>query len=285
MRLAIAALAAVAVSSSPCFAWGEDGHVIVSRIAEAYLCPSAKAKIKELLDNRSIADPRLCAWADLIRSSGVLNRKYKNNDKWHYINIELKEKAETFKPDDSGDHVVGAVEKFQKVLMDKTASKEDRKEALLFIIHFIGDLHQPLHCCHRDEDRGGNLQLIKSFCGSTEPRLNLHWIWDTHLLKAEKGEITREDFATRLLAEISEDQKTEWRKGSITDWVWDSHCVAARTVYRLTGGDDLPARGEQAVELTDDNYAKANRPIVREQLKKGGVRLAKVLNDCFPETK
>jgi nuclease S1 len=285
MRLATAALVAVIVSSSSCFAWGEDGHVIVGRIAETYLCPAAKANVKDLLDDRSISDPRLSTWADLIRSSGALNRKYKNNDKWHDANIELKEKAETFKPDDSGDHVVGAVEKFQKVLMDTTATREDRKEALLFIIHFVGDLHQPLHCCHRDEDRGGNLQLIKSFCGTTEPKLNLHWIWDTHLLRAEKGEITREDFATRLLSEITEEQKTEWRKGTVKDWVWDSHCVAVRTVYRLTAGGDMPARDQPAVELTDDNYAKANRPIVREQLKKGGVRLARILNDTFPESK
>jgi len=197
----------------------------------------------------------------------------------------LKQKMEDFRPDESGDHVIGAIEKFQRIVTDGNASKDDRKEALLFIIHFVGDLHQPLHCCHRDEDRGGNLQLVKSFCGATEAKLNLHWVWDTHLLKAEKGEVTREDFATRLLGEISEDQKTEWRKGTVRDWVCDSHCVATKTVYCFADGQALPARDQPAVELTDENYAKANRPIVREQLKKGGVRLAKLLNDCFPETK
>jgi len=298
MRLA-AALVGSFCFASPCFAWGEDGHVIVGKIAEAYLNPTARAKVNDLLDNRSIGDPRLSTWADLIRSSGVLNRKYKNNDRWHYINIELKAKAEEFKPDDSGDHVVGAVEKFAKVLKDckqplllvasgvaEPMVKEDRKEALLFVIHFIGDLHQPLHCCHRDEDRGGNLQLVKSYAGMTEPKLNLHWVWDTHILRAEKADLSREEFATRLLGEISEEQKTEWRKGNVRDWVWDSHCVAAKTVYVLADGQALPPRDQQpAVELTEDNYGKVNRPVVREQLKKGGVRLAQLLNDCFPETK
>jgi nuclease S1 len=285
MRHALAAFLTLIVAAPSCLAWGEDGHVVVCKIAEANLNSAAKAAVKELLDDRSIADPRLCTWADLIRSSGALNRKYKNNDKWHYINIELTSKAEDFKPDPAEDHVISAIERFLKVVADTTVSKDDRKEALLFIIHFLGDMHQPLHCCHRNEDRGGNLQQIKSFCGQTETRLNLHWIWDTHLLKAEKGELTVEDFAARLLSEITDDQRNCWRKGTVKDWVWDSHTIAVSTVYRFADGKALPPRDEPAVELTDENYAKANRAIVREQLKKGGIRLAKVLNDCFPEAK
>jgi hypothetical protein len=285
MRTFVLAATMVAASASPGLAWGEDGHVIVGRIAETYLCPTARATVRDLLDDRSIGDPRLSTWADLIRSSGALNRKYKNNDRWHYINIELKVKADDFRPDASGDHVIGALERFQKVVMDRSASKDDRKEALLFIVHFIGDLHQPLHCCHRDDDRGGNLQLVKSFCGQAEPKLNLHWVWDTYLVRAEKGELTPEDFATRLRDEIAEDQKLQWSKGSVRDWVWDSHSVAVDTVYRFANGEPLPPRDRAPVELTEINYAKANRPIVREQLKKGGVRLAQFLNGCFPEPK
>jgi len=285
MRHVLAAFLTWIIAAPSCLAWGEDGHVVLCKIAEANLNPPAKAAVKDLLDNRSIADSRLCTWADLIRSSGELNRKYKNNDKWHYINIELTSKAEDFKPDPAEDHVISAIERFQKVVADTTVSKDDRKEALLFIIHFVGDMHQPLHCCHRNEDRGGNLQPIKSFCGQSEKKLNLHWVWDSHLVKAERGELTVEDFAARLMSEVTDDQRTCWRKGTVKDWAWDSHTVAVGTVYRFADGKPLPPRDEPAVELTDENYAKANRPIVREQLKKGGVRLAKALNDCFPEAK
>jgi nuclease S1 len=287
MRYLTALAIFTCVAPGPSFGWGEDGHVIVGKIAEANLNPTAKAKIKDLLDDRSIGDARLSTWADKIRSSGELKRKYENNDKWHYINIniDVSTKAEDFKPDPSDDHVIMAVEKFKKVLVDESASKEDRKEALLFVIHFVGDLHQPLHTCFRNDDRGGNLQPIKSYAGKTENKLNLHWIWDTHLLRAEKGVLTPEDFATRLDGETTVEQRDEWAKGTVKDWVWDSHAVAAKTVYRFADGTDLPARDKPAIELTEENYGKANRPIVREQLKKGGVRLAKVLNDCFPEPK
>src|ERR1700733_4229386 len=80
-------------------AWWEDGHVIVAKIAESYLTPAARAGVKDLLGDgpageRAISDVRICTWADLIRSSGQLNRKYPKNDTWHYINIEIKEQKD-----------------------------------------------------------------------------------------------------------------------------------------------------------------------------------------------
>jgi nuclease S1 len=285
MQWLLSAVLSFTFFAAPCLAWGEDGHVVVGKIAEANLNARTKAKIAELFDKGSIGDKDLCMWADQIRSRGVLKDKYPNNDKWHYINIDVTAKPEDFKPDDSGDHVLGAIERFRKVLVNESASKEDRQDALKFLVHFIGDMHQPLHTCFRNDDRGGNLQPIKSYAGATEAKLNLHWIWDTHLLRAEKGVLTPEDFATRLDGETTAEQREEWSKGTVKDWVWDSHAIAARTVYQFVDGTELPPRDQPAIELTEDNYGKANRPVVREQLKKGGVRLAKMLNDCFPEAK
>jgi hypothetical protein len=271
-------------------AWWEDGHVIVARIAESRLTKEAQAGIKDLLgDNvegeRAISDSRICNWADLIRSSGALNRKYPRNDTWHYINIEIKEKKEDFKPADDNDHVLGAIERFKKVLKDPNASKEDRKEALLFLVHFIGDMHQPLHTGNRDDDRGGNLQPIKSVLGKVEDKINLHKVWDGYILQAERGDLTNDDFAKRLIEEIKTEEREKWCKGEVADWVWDSHAIVVERVYKFSDGKDLPKRDDPAIELTAENYVKGNQPIVREQLKKGGVRLAKVLNECFEAKK
>jgi hypothetical protein len=274
----------------PAQAWWEDGHVICSKIAEAYLTPEAKAGIKELLGEnvvgeRAISDVRICTWADLIRSSGELNRKYPKNDTWHYINIELKTKQEDYKPADDANDVVGAVERFKKVLKDPNAEKQDRKEALLFLVHFLGDMHQPLHCGNREDDRGGNLQPVKSVLGKEEDRLNLHKVWDGHMVNAVRGDLTVDDFAKRLLEEISEKDRATWGKGDAKQWAWESHTVVVERVYRYSDGKEFPKRDAGALELTDENYVKANKPFVREQLKKGGVRMAKVLNECFAAAK
>lgn len=275
-------------------AWWEDGHIIIAKIAESQLSAEAKAGIKELLGEnqegeRNISDTRICNWADLIRSSGMLNRKYPKNDTWHYINIELKDKRDTFKLAEDGNHVIGAIERFKKVIADPKADKQDRKEAIYFVVHFLGDMHQPMHTGNREDDRGGNLQPVKSvevggkvlLVDSLGKGHNLHKVWDGHLVAAVKGELTNDDFVKRALDEIKEEDRVKWTKGTVTDWVWDSHQIVVDRVYKYSDGTDLPKRGDPAVELTDKNYMKDNTPIVREQLKKGGVRLAKVLNECF----
>jgi S1/P1 Nuclease len=286
VRAGIFALAAVLLLPGSLFAWWDDGHVIVARIAEAQLTPDARAAIKDLLGEnregeRNISDVRICTWADLIRSSGQLDRKYPKNESWHYINIEMKTKPEDFKPDPKGNDVLGAIERFKKVLKDPNAAKDDRKEALFFVVHFIGDMHQPLHTGNREGDLGGNLQPIKSVLGKSEDRLNLHKVWDGHLVAAERGELTVDDFAKRLISEIKEKDRETWLQGDVKKWVWESHAVVVERVYKYSDDKDFPPRDNTTVELTEENYFKINKLIVREQLKKGGVRLAATLNECF----
>ena len=283
MRASILSLVLACCSAQPLWAWGAEGHVVVCRIADEHLTPTARAQIKDLLDNRPIYDSKLCNWADYIRSSAVLNRKYKNHATWHYINIELATKQADHVVRMEEDHVISAMARFRKVLTDPTISKDDRKEALFFLIHFAGDLHQPLHCCHRQEDRGGNLQLIRSFRGQVDPKLNLHRVWDVDLFKYEKQNLTALDFASRLLGEITEVDRKKWATGGPSEWVWETHVVASKSVYQFTNGTPLPPRDQPAVDLTEDNYIKANSPIVRSQLKKGGVRLAMFLNEIWAE--
>lgn len=277
----------LAISLACCmsaFGWGADGHTVVGRIAETHLTPAAKERVRELIGERSLGDNGVASWADLIRGSAELRRKYKNNDRWHYINFDIATKLEAAVPTASGDDVIGAVEKFMKVVVDPAVDKDDRKEALFFLVHFVGDLHQPLHSCARNDDRGGNLQLVK-YHKDKDAKLNLHRVWDSHILKAEMAGLTTDDFAKRTGEAITKEQLAAWQKGNVRDWVKDSHAVGAKTVYQLTDGTALPARDQPAIELTDDNYINTNRPVVREQLQKGGVRLALLLNELFAEKK
>jgi len=264
----------------------------VAKIAEKHLTKEAQAGIKMLLDGpegeRAISDTKMCNWADLIRGSGQLNRKYPKNDTWHYINIELKQKKDDWKPDENGNDVIGAIERFKKVLADPKADKQDRKEALLFVVHFVGDMHQPMHTGNREDDRGGNLQPINSVIVNGKPAKdnfgkphNLHKVWDGHLVDAIRGGLTVVDFSTRLNDEINDEEKDAWRKGTVTDWVWESHYIVFDRVYKFTDGTDLPKRDAPPAALTELNYMRANEKFVREQLKKGGIRLAAVLNEAF----
>jgi len=280
-RFALLGLGLLVILPASARAWWEDGHVIVARIAEANLSPQARAGIKELLDGRPISDPRLCTWADLIRGSAEYGRKYPKHDTWHYINIELKVKEEDYKLAPDNNHVVGAIERFKKVLKDPKVDKDNRKEALLFLVHFLGDMHQPLHCGNREDDRGGNLQPVKSFAGAPEEKLNLHKVWDGHLVNAARGGLTVDDFARRLGEEIKMSDREAWQKGDVKQWAWESHKIVVERVYQFADGKPFPKRDDGGVELTEANYIKANRSIIPEQLKKGGIRLALVLNECF----
>src|SRR5882672_5025159 len=161
--------------------WGGDGHQIVCLIAEARLAPAAKAAIHELLgDDVSISDAEVANWADQIR------RERRSTAPWHYVNIPIA--ATTFDPNrdgKNGNNVIAKIAEFERVLSDKNAAKADRAEALKFLVHFVGDLHQPLHCADRDGDKGGNARLV--FFGDRQKAVNLHQVWDSLILLRQKG--------------------------------------------------------------------------------------------------
>lgn len=277
----------LAMVANPALGWGPEGHIVVGKIADQHLTPKTRAAIAELLDGRPIYDGRIVNWADYIKSSAAYERKYPKHRTWHYIDIPLELPQAEFRPElqvkgKPADHVVARINHFKKVMVDPSIPKVDRKEALFFVLHFIGDFHQPLHCCERDGDKGGNLQKIAAFDDRPEERLNLHWVWDGKLVQHELGVLTPEDFAVRINAQLSEGDLAEFRKGDTVDWAWDSHLVAVANVYRFADTKQaFPGKDEPPISLTRANYIDHNGPIARRQLQKAGIRMAKALNDAF----
>jgi hypothetical protein len=137
-------------------AWGGEGHQIVALIAEDRLTPEAKAGMHELLgEDVSISDAEIANWADQIR------RERRNTAPWHYVDIPTTQPSyDATRDGNDGDNVIDAIDRFEKVLADKSKPKAERAEALKFVVHFVGDVHQPLHCADRDGDRGGNKRLV-----------------------------------------------------------------------------------------------------------------------------
>ena len=240
----------------PCLAWGHEGHQIIALIAEHYMTDSAKAKATALLDGSGI--DAVASWADDYR------RDHRETAPWHYIDCPLDEPTIDMAKDcPQGDCVVAKTEQFLGTLRDPAATQAGKAEALKFVVHFVGDLHQPLH----DEDngdKGGNTRYVVF---ERHPD-NLHWVWDTGLLE----HINRNpaELAEELERRITDQNVADWDKGSILDWANEGHQIAQAAAYGALGNEN-PAPITAA-------YEKQADAAIELQLERAAVRLARLLN-------
>lgn len=264
--------------AAPAFGWGDKGHITVATLGERHLTQPAKRKVLQILTaQQRLTDPRTATWADHIRAMPSFHTVFPNNEEWHFIDTPLESAAiDEARDGKEGNNVIAKVRDFQKVLADPAQEKQHRF-ALLFIIHFVGDMHQPLHCVDRN-DRGGNAIQIK-VNGRHLRESNLHSFWDTALVAMAMKDLEIPDFAARLDANITVAQKKDWQQGTPLDWANESHQLAREKGYTLNG-KTLPVN--QVVDL-DEAYINAARDVVVQQLQKAGIRLAKVLNDTFAD--
>jgi hypothetical protein len=162
------------LTSSSASPWGAIGHRIVGRIAEQHLSSEARQHIQALLGPESLA--QVSTWPDEIRSDPAWNHA----DPWHYVSIADDETYETAPKNPAGD-VVEALQRLTGVLRDPQAPPQDKVTALKFLVHLVGDIHQPLHVGRR-EDQGGNTIQVQWFGAPS----TLHTVWDAQLIEAEK---------------------------------------------------------------------------------------------------
>jgi S1/P1 Nuclease. len=248
------------LANLPALPWGDDGHRLIARIAEAHLSPKARAEISKILGpGASMAS--VASWADDVRASR------RHTAVWHYINIPIDApRSEVMKYCPPGGCVVEKVRELAEGLKQNRFTGVERQEALKFLIHLVGDLHQPLHCGDK-QDRGGNSLKIIYF-GKTS---NLHAIWDTDILQRMMDR--EEEFARQLNDDISASQRKRWAQGSIEDWAWEAKDLSRRVAY-----GNLPAK--RPFRLSEDYQRRAER-VVRLQLSRAGIRLARILNQTW----
>lgn len=252
---------AVLAACAPVFAWGPEGHALVARIAEAQLTPAVHARVLAILGpNESMES--VASWADQVR------RARPETEHWHYIDIPItKPHLDMTRDCPKGDCVIAKIEDFQKALADPSTPAAARREALLFVIHFVGDMHQPLHCSDHN-DKGGN-DVHLQFFGRPS---NLHSVWDSGLL-SRMG--TEEQLFPSLSAESQRHEK-KFAKGTVEDWAEQSHRESVKIVY---GKLPKPAAGQP--ETIDARYEAAADPVIRLQIERAGARLARVLNQAL----
>jgi hypothetical protein len=255
-RAYVVVVALLLSAPSSLFAWGPNGHRIVGRIAMNHLTDEAARAVECLLGPEGL--DQVSTWPDDIRS----DPGWKQSIPWHFLSIDDAETLETTARDPAGD-VIEAIQRFTAVLRDPQATRPAKQEALRFLVHFVGDIHQPLHVGRR-ADRGGNSIKVIWF----KEESNLHTVWDSGMIDNEK--LSFSELAAFIDHPTLQELQT-WQSASPADWANESKAVRDR-VYQI--GD-----GKLSYE-----YVYQNIPLVKRRLLQGGVRLAGLLNSIFAQS-
>lgn len=236
--------------------WGKTGHRATAEIAEKYLSVKAKKAVVELLNGHGLAF--VANYGDDIKS----DPDYRKYGPWHYVNIhpDSEEYVEEEASED-GD-LVYAIRKCKEVLMDKNASREEKQFHLKMLVHFVGDLHQPFHVGHAS-DKGGNDIQVRWFNEGS----NIHRVWDSDMINFYQMSYTELAINTK---ELSRSQIKSIQNGKLLDWVYESREMAEELYAGVNSGDKLGY-----------TYMYHHMPTVLSQLQKGGLRLAKILNEIY----
>lgn len=259
-----ATAAMLVLSSGQAFAWGEEGHQIVALLAADRLDPAPKAEVASLLDSADASDAmaKIASWADEIKGDR------KETEHWHYVDIPVTSEGYDAARDCAEDDcVVRQVEKDEAVLKDRSQPKEARAEALKFLIHFVGDMQQPLHCADNKDHGGGSVKV------SANGKLsNMHRVWDTAVVNAMGTDA--KTVAGKLSPLVSPALAAQWSAGSPEDWANECFVIAKKQIYEVVPGMMAP---KTTIDISEKYPAQVG-PITASQLAKGGVRLAAVLN-------
>ncbi|GGI26312.1 S1/P1 nuclease [Pedobacter mendelii] len=243
--------------------WGYTGHRTIGQLTENYLSPNAKASVKELLGDTSIAEA--CTWADEARKYPEL----KETANWHFLNVplglsfkEFKNMVDTLKQA----NVYSALLKAEETLKQKSITKKQKTEALKFLLHFVGDIHQPMHVS-RAEDKGGNtIQLNYEGKGT-----NLHSLIDTKLL--EHGGLKFDSLALKF-SKISKRKVRRWQRDEPIIWAWESYKISSELYAEV---DEMKTRN------IGDEYYQKHISMIELRIQQASIRLAGVLNEIFKD--
>ncbi|RUO55336.1 S1/P1 nuclease [Pseudidiomarina homiensis] len=265
-KLALAAAGAFALASAaslvatPAHAWGKTGHRITGKIATHYLTDDARAAIADLLGPESLAEAS--TYADEMRSNPDKFWQETANP-FHYVTLQQPHDYHADDCPPEGD-AFSALEDFTATLTSDSASRQEKQLALRFIVHIIGDLHQPLHVGSAAlNDRGGNDVKVVFFGEQS----NLHRVWDSGLV--DHQQLSYSEFSHWLQRRITAEQANTWATPDPYTWIRESSKLRDE-VYPQT---DEPYLGWDYVY----NYT----PIMKQRLQQGGVRIAAYLNDVF----
>lgn len=232
--------------------WGKTGHRVIGKIAEENLTPEAREQITQLVGHTDLA--RVANWADEIKS----DPKWDHSHDWHYCTIF---EGKDYEGPDQGGRAVQKVTEFTDLLKKGTLGKADQLDVFRFIVHIVGDLHQPLHVGN-GTDKGGNDIKVKWFWDDT----NLHRVWDSQMIDHMQYSYT--EYAQQIQLGITGVEKKSMLNPDVMSFVNASRSVH-KQVYDI-------GEGKLSWE-----YVYKNRELMEDRLLKAGYHLAAIMNDIY----
>jgi hypothetical protein len=272
---------ALLLAASPASAWWDYGHRTIGRIGYQLAKPETRAKIDRLIARSRTLETPTCPirdiedaayWPDCVKG---LKERFSYASPWHYQNVDICKPFDLTIPCRDGNCVSAQIDRNAKLLADETLPVRERLMALAFLAHFIGDLHMPLHAGDRG-DLGGN--RFGANYGVIGGRTNLHTIWDGYL--ADRGISDPPGDAAGILSELSEADRQAWAAGNVTDWSRENWEAAREFAYGAVM-DDPCGPTPTARPTIDEATTRRLVPVVRRQVARGGVRLARMLDEAL----
>ncbi len=267
--------------SSPASAYWEYGHETVAAIAQKEANPDTRRQVAELLaKSDQLATPTCPArtieqastWADCVKG---LKDRFSYASSWHYQNVNVCKPFDLKESCRDGNCVSAQIERNQRLLADRTLPVRERVMALAFLVHFVGDLHQPLHAGDKSDLGGNRFGLDYGLIGG---RLNAHSIWDGYL--AERAITTPQSGANGLLSGLSEGEKEALAQGTVEDWSREGWETARKYAYGSVLADPCTAPSAERPVMTEETI-QSLIPVSRQMVLKGGLRLARLLDEAL----
>ena len=239
--------------------WGSTGHRVIAEVASNYLTDNARLQIDNILNGETLVNAS--TYADDIKSDSRYDIYYD----WHFLNMELDDEYEDITPSERGDVFI-AINKCIDILESDSVSNTDKSFYLKLLVHFVGDLHQPLHI-GRYEDRGANRIYVKWFGRNS----NLHRVWDSEMINSHN--MSYSELALNLPNPdflLFTEEANDFKRGDVLNWVDEIHEYTNKIYADVSIDDKLGYE-----------YQYKNFGTVKDLLLIGGIRLAKILNYLF----
>lgn len=283
LLLRTALVLAVLLPATPALAWWEYGHGAVGRIAYMNVAPQTRIQVDRLLRQGRLLDTPTCSvrtielaayWADCIKTLG---ERFSYASPWHYQNVDICRPFDLRTPCEDGNCVSAQIERNVRLLADVRVPTRERVAALAFLVHFVGDLHQPMHTGDHG-DLGGN--RVQVSYGAIGGRTNLHSVWDGYL--ADRGISQPPGEPAGIMSQVSAEERAAMAQGTITDWSREGWEVSREFAYGSLFEDPCADRPRNAPRpVLTEAMVERLIPVVRRQVARGGLRLARLLDEAF----
>lgn len=271
-------LLALTLTSVNAFAWGPTGHRVVGAVAEKHLDPHVAVKVMKILKGQTLS--RVSNWSDEIKSEP---ETYSHTYNWHYT--DWKDEDHNHDETHSSGKLMTAIKEQMAVLKDPEASIDNKNFALKFIVHLIGDLHQPLHVGN-GLDQGGNKCRVTFH----KRELNLHQLWDEALIDFTNLSYT--ELANYVSQGRSKEEYQSWKGGTPIDWALESKILRGQIYPADVNPSEKPmslrqyCRSDIVVQAEDMpklgyEYSYKFVPVIEKRLYQAGLRLATMLNQAL----